>query len=59
LFGTPEGKRRLCRCKDKDIIELDLKEVWWEDVNLIFLAQGFIVHGNAPSDSIKEGEFLD
>jgi hypothetical protein len=43
---------------------MDLKEVGWEGVDYIHLAQcrdqcWAIEHGNEPSDSIKDGEFFD
>jgi hypothetical protein len=41
LVGKPEGQRplRSSRCRWEDNIKMDLKEVGWEDVDLIYLAQ--------------------
>jgi hypothetical protein len=44
---------------------MDLKEIGWESVDWIYLAQDrdqwldFCEHGNEPSGSIKYGRFLD
>jgi hypothetical protein len=40
LVGTPEGKRPLGRPrrKWKDTVEMDLKEIGWEGVDLIHMA---------------------
>jgi len=41
---------------------MDLREIEWEVVDWIHLAQGLVVgscqHSNEPSDSIEGGEFL-
>jgi len=41
LVGKPEGKRPLGRrrCKWEDNIRMDLKEIWWEGVEWVHLAQ--------------------
>jgi hypothetical protein len=41
LVGKPEGKRPLGRprCRWKDNIRIDIKEIVWEDVYCIHLAQ--------------------
>jgi hypothetical protein len=40
LVGKPEGKSPLGRLRRrwKDIIRMDLREVWWEDVDCMLLA---------------------
>jgi hypothetical protein len=44
---------------------MDFREIGWDGVDWIHLAQdkgpvaGCFEHGNEPSDSIKDGEFLD
>jgi len=42
LVGKPEGKRPLerLRCKWEDDIKMDLKEVGWQGLHWIDLAQG-------------------
>jgi hypothetical protein len=39
--GKPEGKRPLGRPRRRleDNIRLDIRELWWEDVDWIYLAQ--------------------
>jgi hypothetical protein len=66
LVRKPEEKRPLVRprCGWKDSIRTSLMEVGWEGVDWIHLAQDrdqwqAHVHGNEPSGSIKDGEFLD
>jgi hypothetical protein len=63
LVGTPERKEPLGRllCRWEYIIRMDLREVVWEGVNCIHLAQdgGYFEYGNEPSGSIKVREFLD
>jgi hypothetical protein len=41
VVGKPEGKRplRRSRCRWEDNIRIDLKEIGWENVNWIHLAQ--------------------
>jgi len=41
LVGRPEGKRPLgvCRCRREDNIRTDIREVGWEGVDWIHLAQ--------------------
>jgi hypothetical protein len=41
LVGKPEGKRpyRIPRYRRKDNIRLDLREIWWEGVDWMHLAQ--------------------
>jgi len=49
----------------EDNIRLDLREIMWEGVDWIHLAQnrghwwGPCEHGNDPSGSVKSGEFVD
>jgi hypothetical protein len=54
LVGKPGGK---------DNIRIDLREIRWEGVDWIHLAQDRgqdpCEYGNEPSGSIKGGEFLD
>jgi hypothetical protein len=67
LVGKPEGKRPLKRCRRgwKDNIRMDLREIGWEYVNWIHLAQDRdqwrtrVKKGNEHSHSIKGGGFLD
>jgi hypothetical protein len=42
LDGKPEGERQLGRPRRRweDNIEMDLREIWWEGVDWIHLAQG-------------------
>jgi hypothetical protein len=52
------------RRRGEDNIEMDLREKWLEGVNWIDLAQDrdwrcLCEHGNEPSASIKDWEFLD
>jgi hypothetical protein len=44
LVGKPEGKRPLGRPKHRweDNVEMDLREIGWEDANSIHLAQNMI-----------------
>jgi len=41
LAGKPEGKisRGRARCRWEDNVRMDLKEIWWEGVDWIHLAQ--------------------
>jgi hypothetical protein len=67
LVGKPKGRRPLERPRRRweDNIKIDLREVGWEDVDWIDLAQdrdrwrGSCVYGDEPSGSIKCGEFLE
>jgi hypothetical protein len=67
LFGNPKRKRPpgRPRCRWEDNIRRDLREIGWEGVEQMHLAQdkgpvaGYCEHGNEPSVSIKGGEFLD
>jgi hypothetical protein len=38
---------------------MDLREIWWEAVDWIHLAQALVHINNKPSGSINSGEFLD
>jgi hypothetical protein len=43
---------------------MDIRKIWWEDVDWIHLTQdgpaaGSCEHGNEPSGSMKGGEILD
>jgi hypothetical protein len=66
LVGKHKGKRpcgRL-RCKWEDTIRINLKEIGWEGVDWMHLAQDSPVadlceHSNELLHSIKGGEFLD
>jgi hypothetical protein len=59
--GKPEGKRSLGRhrCECEDNIRMDLKEIGWEGVDWLHLAQdrdqwlAVGEHGNEPSGSIQ------
>jgi len=46
LGGKPEGKRPLGRCRHRweDNVIMDLREVGWEDVNWIHLAQDILTN---------------
>jgi hypothetical protein len=66
LVGEPEGKTPLgkYRCRWKDNIRMSLREIGWEVVDWIHLAQVGTSgepceHDNKLSGSIKGGEFLD
>jgi hypothetical protein len=67
LVGKPEGKRPLGRPRHRweDNIRIDLREIKWEVVGWVHLAQdkdqvaACCEHGNEHSGSIKGGEFLD
>jgi hypothetical protein len=67
LVGKLEVKRpfRRARPKWEDNIRMDLREVGWEAVDWIYVAQdrdqvaGCCERGNEPSGSTKGGEFLD
>jgi hypothetical protein len=41
LFGKPEGKTLLGRprCRWEDNIRMNLREIWWKDVECVHLAQ--------------------
>jgi hypothetical protein len=65
LVEKPEGKRPLGRPMRRweDNIRMDLREIRWEDVDWIHLAQDRTVadsceHSNEPSGSIKGGNFF-
>jgi hypothetical protein len=60
LVGKPEGNRSLGRpkCKWVDNIKMDLREIGWDGMDWINLAQDrdsgvSCEHGNEPSGSIK------
>jgi hypothetical protein len=63
--GKPEGKRSLGkpRCRWEDNIEMDLRDVGKCGLNASGSRYGPVAdsceHGNVPSGSIKDGEFLD
>jgi hypothetical protein len=52
--GKPEGKRSLKRPRNRweDNIRIDLREIGWEGVDWLHLAENDV-------DSIQGGEFLD
>jgi hypothetical protein len=61
LVGRPKGKRPLGRPhKWEDNIKMDLKEIWINGMNWIWLAQnrvqvgGFCEHSNEPLGFIKK-----
>jgi len=63
---VPEGKRPLGspRSKWEANIRIDLREIWWELVDCMHLAQDrdqwhSCEHSNEPSGSKQGGEFLD
>jgi hypothetical protein len=58
LVGKPEAKRPLGRPRRRWVgnIKMDLRDIRWDDMDLINLAQE---HGNEPSGSIKCCEFLN
>jgi hypothetical protein len=66
LFGKPEGKRPLGRSRHRweDNIRLDLREVGWEGVDWIHLAQdrdhwwAFGENNNETLVPYKTGNFL-
>jgi hypothetical protein len=67
LVGKPKRKRPLGRPRRRweDNVRMDIRETGWESVDGINLDQdkdqwlaGFCEHGNEPSGSIKEGNFL-
>jgi len=65
--GKSERRRSLGRTRHRweDNIRIDVREIGWECVDWIYLAQdkgpvaGCCEHGNEPSGSIKGREFLD
>jgi hypothetical protein len=63
--GRPEGKRPLGRprCRLVDKSEIDLREIGWDGMDWINLAQGSMEgsceHSNEPSGSIKCWEVLE
>jgi hypothetical protein len=67
LVGKPEGKRPLGRPSRRwvDNIKMDLREIGWDGMDWIDLAQGrdqwegSCEDGNEPSGSIKCWEFLE
>jgi hypothetical protein len=67
VIGTAEGKRPRGRCRRRweDNIRMDLREIRWEGVDWMHLAQdrgqwrAFMKKGNESSGSVKGGEFLD
>jgi hypothetical protein len=66
LVGEPEGKRPLARPKRRwvDNIKMDLREIGWDGMDWIDLAQDrdqwrALVNGNKPSGSIKCWEVLE
>jgi hypothetical protein len=63
LVGKPEGKRPLGRPRRRwvDNIKMDLREIGWDGIDWIDLAQaveGSCEHGNEHSGSINAGKFL-
>jgi hypothetical protein len=61
LVGNPEGKRPLGspRCRWVDNIKMDLRDIGWDGMDWIDLAQeGSCERGNEPSGSTKRWEFL-
>jgi hypothetical protein len=65
LVGKPEGRRPLGRPRRKwvDNIKIDLREIGWDGMDWIELAQnraveGSCERGNEPSGSIKCWEVL-
>jgi hypothetical protein len=67
LVGMPEGKRPLGRRRRRwvDNIKMDLREIGWDDMGWIDLAEdrdqwgGCCERGNKPSGSIKRWEVLE
>jgi hypothetical protein len=63
--GKPEGKRHLGRprCMWVDNIEMSLREIGWDGMDWIDLAQGPVEdsceNGNEPSVSVKRWEVLE
>jgi hypothetical protein len=59
LVGTPEGKRPLGRPRRRwvDNIKMDLREIGWDGVDWMDMAQGPVEgsceHGIEPSGSMK------
>jgi hypothetical protein len=65
-IGKSEGKRPLGRprCRWEESIKVDLREIGWEGVNCIHLAQDrdrwrALANIDEASDSKKGGEVLD
>jgi hypothetical protein len=66
MVGKPESKRPVRRPRHRwaDSIKMDLREIGWDGMNWIDLAQdrdqwrGSCEQGNEPSGSIKCWEFL-
>jgi hypothetical protein len=60
LVGMPEGKRPLgsSRRRRVDNIKMDLREIGWDGMDWIGLAQNRD-HGNEPSGSTKCWEVLE
>jgi hypothetical protein len=66
LVGSLEGKIQLGRSKFRweDDIRMDFREIGWEGVDWMHLAQDrdqwqTCEYGNEPSGSVKGEEFLD
>jgi hypothetical protein len=65
LVGNPEGKRPLGRPRHRWVenIKMDLREIGWNDMDWIDLAQDrdqwTVMNGNEPSGSIKIWEVLE
>jgi hypothetical protein len=60
--GNPEEKRTLGRSRRRweDNIKMDFREIGWDGVDWIDLAQeGTCKHGNGPSGSIKCSEIRE
>jgi hypothetical protein len=55
LVGKREGKRPLGRPRRRwvDNIKIDLREMGWDGMDWIELAQGSCEHGDEPSGSLK------
>jgi hypothetical protein len=60
LVEKPEGKKPLgrSRCRRVENIKMDLRELEWDGMDWIDLAQDRD-HGNEPSDSIKCWKVLE
>jgi hypothetical protein len=56
LVGKPEGKRPLGRSRHRweGNIRMDLREVMWEGVDWMYLAQNMDQWRNEPLGSIKD-----
>jgi hypothetical protein len=63
LMGKPEEKKQLGRSRRKWVnnIKMDLKEIVWDGIDWIDLAQDMdsCEHGNEPSSFIKYWEIFE